>query len=360
MQIISGTTRFRIPGATAVAIGKFDGVHLGHRRLLDALLRQKEQGLSPTVFTFDPSPAVLFGKPGSPDAQELTTREEKRMIFARMGVETLVEYPLDMVTASILPEEFIWRILVEQMHAKYIAAGEDLSFGSGGTGDFRLLDALAPCFEYRTEVIDKVRRNGTVISSTAVRELVAKGCMEEAADLLGGPYSVLGEIVHGQKIGRTIGFPTLNIVPTRNKLLPPYGVYFSEVRFVGDGEESGDGNEGRIHAQPKIYRAVTNIGVRPTVTQHTATEETARNEAQETARYDSQEAAQQSAQGSCTVVTVETYLYDFEEDAYGRTAVCSLLKYVRPERRFDSLDALKAQLALDIAAGREYNPQREK
>jgi riboflavin kinase/FMN adenylyltransferase len=203
MQIISGTTRFRIPGATAVAIGKFDGVHLGHRRLLDALLRQKEQGLSPTVFTFDPSPAVLFGKPGSPDAQELTTREEKRMIFARMGVETLVEYPLDMVTASILPEEFIWRILVEQMHAKYIAAGEDLSFGSGGTGDFRLLDALAPCFEYRTEVIDKVRRNGTVISSTAVRELVAKGCMEEAADLLGGPYSVLGEIVHGQKIGRT-------------------------------------------------------------------------------------------------------------------------------------------------------------
>ena len=177
MQIISGTTEINWEQHTAVAIGKFDGIHQGHRRLLDQIIRAKEDGLAATVFTFDPPPSVFFS--GKPQA-ELTTKEEKRRIFDKMGIDLLVEFPMNARTAAMPPETFVSRVLHEQLKARYIAAGTDLSFGDRGKGDWHLLKAMAEKMGYQVQVIDKIMYGGREISSTFVREEILKGNMELA------------------------------------------------------------------------------------------------------------------------------------------------------------------------------------
>ena len=303
MQIISGTTQFRIPDGTAVAIGKFDGLHLGHRKLLDVILRQKEDGLKAAVFTFDPSPEVFFGMNPS---RELSTNKEKRELFREIGIDILVEFPFNKETAAISPEDFVIDILVNRMNAKYVAAGTDLSFGAKGKGNFAMLSSLARHLGFETCKIDKIERNGRVISSTLIRGLVEEGNMEEAAACLGAPYKITGKIVHGKALGRRIGIPTLNQMPPSDKLLPPFGVYYSEVKTEGG-----------------IYKGITNIGIKPTVTNENR-------------------------------VTVETSLYDFSDDLYGETAEVSLLTFRRPEMRFSGIGELKKTMEKDIWAGEIY------
>lgn len=229
MQIISGTTEFQIGHDTAVAIGKFDGVHRGHRKLLAEILRQKEDGLLAAIFTFEPSPEVFFGMSPS---RELSTREEKRALFEEMGIDILVEFPFNRETAAISPEDFVLKILVGKMRTRFVAAGTDLSFGDRGKGNFALLNSLARHYGFETKMIDKVEQDGKVISSTLVRNLVEEGEMEEAAACLGSPYSITGAIVHGRALGRRIGIPTLNQTPPEDKLLPPFGVYYSGGRWT--------------------------------------------------------------------------------------------------------------------------------
>ncbi|NLC75127.1 MAG: bifunctional riboflavin kinase/FMN adenylyltransferase, partial [Clostridiales bacterium] len=266
MEIISGKTQFQIPVKTAVAIGKFDGVHLGHRRLIEALMRKKAQGLAAAIFTFDPSPAVFFAPDGY--VRELSTKEEKRLLFGSIGIDYLVEFPLTWETASTEPEIFVKKYLASQMNAGHIVAGDDLSFGRGGAGNFVLLDSMSDDLGFTTEEISKVRKNGIVISSSYVRELVEAGRMEEAEEFLGTPYSVLGEIVHGNEIGRTLGIPTLNQVPTANKLLPPFGVYYSDVTFIkstGDAGNDAFTRYGGTETAGRTFHGMTNIGVKPTI-----------------------------------------------------------------------------------------------
>ena len=294
MQIIRGTTDFKIKEGTAVAIGKFDGLHLGHRKLLGEILRQREDGLLAAVFTFDPSPEIFFGMNPS---RELSTNEEKRALFEEIGIDILVEFPFNAETAATSPEDFVIDILCGRMNAKYVAAGTDLSFGAKGKGNFTLMASLARHLGFEAHKIDKIERNGKVISSTLIRSLVEEGNMEEAALCLGAPYKITGKIVHGRALGRRIGIPTLNQTPPSDKLLPPFGVYYSEVKADG-----------------KTYKGMTNIGVKPTVT--------------EDAR-----------------ITVETYLYDFSGNLYGETAEVSLLTYRRPEMRFSGIEELAKCLA---------------
>jgi len=290
-----------------VAIGKFDGLHLGHRKLLSEILRQKEDGLKAAVFTFDPSPEVFFGM--NP-ARELSTNEEKRDLFREIGIDILVEFPFNKETAAISPEDFVIDILCGRMNAKFVAAGTDLSFGSMGKGNFTMLSSLARHMGFETCKIDKIERNGKVISSTLIRELVEEGNMEEAAACLGAPYKITGKIVHGRALGRRIGIPTLNQMPPTDKLLPPFGVYYSEVKADG-----------------RIFKGITNIGIKPTVTN------------------DNQ-------------VTVETSLYDFSGDLYGETAEVSLLTFRRPEMRFSGVSELKKTMEKDIRAGEIYHGLR--
>lgn len=304
MQIIRDTTEFVSPGETAVSIGKFDGVHLGHRRLLEELLDQKEKGLLAAVFTFDPYPEVFFGF-GS--KQILTTREEKEQIFEKMGIDILVEFPFNAVSAATPSREFVTRFLCSHLRARFIAAGPDLSFGDHGSGNFSLLEELAPEYGFTAKKIEKVIMDENIISSTLIRRLISTGEVTTAARYLGEPYMVRGRIVHGKALGRRIGIPTLNQVPPEDKLLPPFGVYYSDV-LIGE----------------KKYCGMTNIGIKPTVSEEKR-------------------------------VTVETYLYDFRDDIYGETATVQLLTHRRPEMKFGSLEELKKTMEQDIQAGRVYH-----
>lgn len=304
MQIIRNITDFVSPGETAVSIGKFDGIHLGHRRLLEELLDQKEKGLLATVFTFDPYPEVFFGF-GS--GQMLTTLKEKEDIFRKMGIDILVEFPFNARTAATPSRDFVTRFLCSRLRARFIAAGPDLSFGNHGSGNFDLLKALAPEYGFTAKKIEKVVMDDNVISSSLIRRLVSTGEVTTAARYLGEPYMIRGRIVHGRAIGRRIGIPTLNQEPPSDKLLPPFGVYYSDV-MIGE----------------RKYCGMTNIGIKPTVTDERK-------------------------------VTVETFLYDFEGDVYGETATVQLLTHRRPEMKFSSLQELKETMEHDIQAGRDYH-----
>ena len=303
MQIIEKDLDFQLDKPSAAAIGKFDGIHRGHQSLLQHVLEQKDRGLQAVVFTFDPSPAALFSGVNLP---ELTTKKEKRRLFEELGIDVLIEFPLDFTTAAMEPELFVERVLAGQMKTAYIAAGEDLSFGKKGRGDAALLEEMAGRFGYETEIIEKVCLEGVEISSSYVREVVKAGDMEKAERLIGEAYSVSGIVAHGKKLGRKLGMPTVNLLPEKEKLLPPYGVYFSEVS-VGE----------------RVYKGITNIGCKPTVND-------------------------ESQAG------VETYLYDFAQDIYGREITVRLFSFHRPERKFETVDALKKQMAADIARGRYY------
>lgn len=304
MKIIRNTTEFYIEEPTAVAVGKFDGFHCGHQKLLRKMQEQKEKGLATVVFTFVPSPAAFFSKE---TLQDLTTTEEKRSIFEKAGIDYLIEYPFYQEIADMEPETYIKEVLVERIHAKCIVAGEDVSFGKRGAGNYQLLEEKSKLYGYDVIIIEKVQYGGREVSSTFVREEVAKGNMELVHQLLGIPYHVGGEIVHGRKLGRTLGMPTVNQIPPEAKLLPPRGVYYSYVMY-------GD----------RRLPSITNIGVKPTVT-------------------------------DTVVMGVETYIYDFDEDVYGEELDVYLLYYKRPEMRFDSVDALMKQMSEDIAEGRKYH-----
>lgn len=302
MDIITNTVDFYLEKETAAAIGKFDGIHVGHRRLLDEILACKKNGLASCVFTFDPEPAVFFGLS---DGRQLTTREEKRLLFERMGVDILVEFPLTARTAAMPPVKFVYEVLAKQMNVRFLAAGSDLSFGAEGAGNAELLKKLGEELGFWVKIIEKVCVEGREVSSTYVRSQVEAGNMEAAEKLLGMPYFLTGQVVRGKQIGRTLGFPTLNILPAKNKILPPNGVYYSQVR-----------------CRNRMYRAVSNVGCKPTVTDE-------------------------------QVMGAESYLYDFDGDAYGEQIEVCLQKFRRPEQKFDSMEDLKRQLEKDIAAGRE-------
>lgn len=304
MRVIHGTTEFELEEKSAVSIGKFDGIHLGHQKLLHHILEQKEQGMKAVVFTFDPPPSVFFGRT---EEKELMTRAEKRFAFEKMGVDVLIEFPLTVQSASISPEEFITDILAKKLHAGYIAAGPDVSFGDKGAGNYVLLQALARELGYEVQIIDKVYFYGKEISSTYVRKELAKGHMETVTELLGAPYGISGTVTHGNRFGRTIGMPTANILPAASKLLPPNGVYYSEVLLRGE-----------------VHKGITNIGYKPTVS----------DERQ---------------------LGVETYIYDFHKDIYEEEIVARLLAFQREEKKFEGKEALQEQMARDIEDGRMFH-----
>lgn len=303
MIIIENTAEFHIDGPSAIALGKFDGIHRGHRLLLDKIIEKKKMGYKAVVFTFDISPLSFFSKKVIPG---LTTREEKRRIFELLGIDVLVELPLNEKTAATSPEKVITQFLVSGLGMKYIVAGEDLSFGDKGKGNVELLQRLSKEYDYDMDIVQKLYIDEYEVSSTVIREQVTKGNMPLVEKLIGVPYCIIGEVVHGKKLGRTIGMPTVNQLPDMNKLLPPNGVYYSTVSVEG-----------------RHYKSITNIGCKPTVS-------------------------------NSNQMGVETYLYDFDGDLYGKDVRVKLLEFKRPEMRFKGIDELKAQMEADLAAGAEY------
>ena len=190
------------------------------------------------------------------------------------------------------------------MNTRFVAAGEDLSFGKNGAGNAELLEKMAPQLGFCVRTIEKIEVDDIEVSSTYIRKLVEEGRMEEAEKMLGMPYTLVGCVEHGNHIGHTLGFPTVNLLPPAGKLLPPNGVYYAVVRYNG-----------------RAYKAISNVGTKPTVS-------------------------------SEKMMGVESYLYDFAQDIYGQEIEVALKSFRRPERRFGSLEELKKQLDLDIADGR--------
>lgn len=307
MQVFAGTKQFHIDEPTSVAIGKFDGRHKGHQKLLCEMLKLREQyGYKAAVFTFGIMPSsVVTG-----EAQTLlTTNQERRNNIGKMGIDYLVEYPFDKSAARMPPEEFISRILAAQMNAKAVVAGTDCGFGYKRAGTADLLRSLAPKYGFMVKIIEKEQDEHRDISSTYIKEELNRGNIEKANELLGEPYSIHGVVVHGNHIGGSrLGFPTANILPPPEKHLPPFGVYVTRVLIDG-----------------KYYGGVTNIGKKPTV------------------------------EGDAPV-GVETFLLEMESgpELYGKPIEVQLLNFERPERKFVSLDALKTQIEKDKEYASSY------
>lgn len=304
MQIIHGTTEFALNQKSAVAIGKFDGIHLGHRRLIELILEQKKNGCLAVIFTFEPSPEAFFK---GESVRELMNVYEKREAFERLGIDVLIEFPLNKETAAIPPERFIKEYLAKKLKASVIVAGTDISFGNRGAGNAKLLHEMSKGEGYTVRIIDKVALDGEEISSTNIKEAVKRGNMEKAAALLGAPYRISGLVIDGRKLGRKLGMPTVNILPVNRKLLPPNGVYYSYVWL-----------------DSVRYKAISNVGCKPTVSDN-------------------------------KVMGVESYIYDFERDIYGREIAVELLLFKRAEMKFESTQSLKEQMQKDIDEGKTFH-----
>lgn len=293
MRHIKGTLDFQEKQNCVVTLGKFDGIHLGHRVLIDRVLAYNEKPAVKTVFAFDIAPVTLLAK------------KERRQMLEKMGIDLMIECPFVPEVITMEPEQFVKKFLVEQLNAVHIVVGTDYRFGYRRAGNASLLSKLGQKYGFTVEIVDKVMDGDREVSSSYIREILAEGNIEKVNELLGYEFFVTGKIVHGRQVGRTIGIPTTNLIPPKGKLLPPNGVYVT-----------------RTTAGDKTYDGMTNIGYKPTV------------------------------EGS--FIGVETYLFDCEEDLYGTDEIVRLRHFVRPEEKFESLDALKAQLKKDEETIRAY------
>lgn len=298
--------QFHIEEPTVLTIGKFDGLHRGHEKLLSHLLQKRGKGLKSVVFTFDIPPKKLTDGDGQ---RLLSTNSEKQALFAERGIDYLVLCPFTPEIMCMEPEDFVDRI-VNRLNVKSIVVGEDCRFGHNRRGDHRLLAELAKRYGYELKVVEKLKFEGRDISSTYIREEITKGNMEIAAQLLGHPYSIDGIVETGNQIGRTIGIPTANIEAEPVKLLPPFGVYASTIDIRG--------------AQ---YYGIANIGRKPTI---------------------------RPKEGDRNPVGVEMHILHFHEDIYREPVRISFHAYERPEIRFESISDLQAQIKKDIAFSEHY------
>ncbi len=288
------------PSPTAVALGKFDGVHNGHRALLRATVQTAAQnGLVPAVFTFTAHPAAL---------PMLSDVEEQLAIFRACGIQYVFQYDFQTVQ-RMTPGEFVQEILCETLHAVYALCGENFHFGVGASGDADDLRREMELCGGSGSVIPSVKYGDSVVCSTLIRSLLTRGDIITANRLLGQPYSFSGAVVHGNRIGHQIQIPTINLQPGADKLIPLNGVYISKTALNGS-----------------IYPSITNIGVRPTV----------------------------ASQSSGVVVETHLILDRPFTDEYGTQARVQLLKHLRTERKFSDLAQLQHQINTDITAAKKW------
>lgn len=287
----------------ALAIGFFDGVHLGHRRVIQkAIDVANANGLQSAVMTFDPHPREVLGQSGY--TQYLTPLPDKLEQLEKMGVDVAYVIKFDIPFSAIYPEEFISECVIP-LQAKHIVVGFDYTFGYKGMGTALTLQELAKG-RYSMEIIGPVNRFGEKVSSTVIREYLHHGDIEQVRHLLGRPYKVKGVVVHGDKRGRTIGFPTANVGLTAPYLIGKNGVY--GVRLTVDGV---------------AYNGVMNIGIKPTF-------ELEKKEK-----------------------SLEVHLFDFSGEIYGKEVQVELLFALRDEQKFSGVDALIAQIRKDVEQARE-------
>lgn len=306
MQIVRGLESYRPEGvASAVALGAFDGIHLGHRAILGtAVARARETGLRAVACTFDRHPMEVLQPDRAP--LPITTLDERLELIGETGMDTTVVMAFTRAIAAVEAKAFVQDALVKTLKAREIVVGFNHRFGQGARGDTELLQQLAGPLGFRAHIVPALIVDGITVSSSEIRAALQRGDLDAAARLLGRHYGIHGEVVRGAERGRTLGFPTAN-VRTDRPLGLPVGVYVCEILI-----------EGRPH------RAVVNVGVRPTF--------------------------------GVNELAVEAHVLDFAGDLYGQRVGLVFVRRLREERKFPSVEDLRRQIALDVAAARQGPP----
>lgn len=288
-----------------IALGFFDGVHIGHGTLLSRVARVAEElGAVPAALTFDRPPKVMVG--GAPVPLINTPEDRVWLMETLYGIREVEVLPFDRAMMEMPWERFITDVLRDRFHAVHVVAGHDYHFGYKGQGNAERLTEFCARLGIGCDIISRVELNGITVSSTHIRSLIEQGDLEEARHFLGHPHILSGTVVHGRQLGRTMGIPTSNLVVPNGVLVPAFGVYATRV-VLPEG----------------VWPAVTNVGVRPTV-------------------------------DSDGRVTVEPWILDYSGDLYGRPIRVEFYKQLRPERKFGSIDELKAAILRNAEETRAY------
>ncbi|WP_027000112.1 bifunctional riboflavin kinase/FAD synthetase [Eisenibacter elegans] len=301
MQIHQGLSQFSRLSQAIVTSGTFDGVHIGHQKIFRRLLelKQAQPKAETVVITFWPHPRLVVGHASGETLQLLSTIEEKAQGLEALGLDHLVIIPFTPEFSQLSPEEYVQKVYVDGIGTSHIVIGYDHRFGQKRAGDIHFLQQNAQRFGFEVEEIPRQDIDHIGVSSTKIRQALQAGDVRTAAEYLGAPYTLQGTIVHGDKIGRTIGFPTANIQPqAAYKIVPQTGIYAVYVAI-----------EGQLH-QAMLY-----IGKRPTV--------------------------------DGTATKIEAHLFDFEQDVYGKSARIWFIEKIREDKKFDGLEAMQTALAQD-------------
>jgi riboflavin kinase / FMN adenylyltransferase len=302
MEVIRELHLLPVLSHPVVALGNFDGVHLGHRAILKAAIdRAHSAGGKAFALTFDPLPAKVLSPQRAPHM--LMTTEDKLEYLRDSGLDGVLVLHFDLALSRLAPRDFVRDYLLSKLGVEAVVVGHSVSFGHKRAGNAAVMVELAREFGFETIVVGPVKVGGVEVSSTKVRETIAAADMAQAARLLGRYHFISGTVVHGRERGRTIGFPTANL-DSETECIPPDGVYATRV-VLPDG----------------AYASITNIGMRPTF--------------QETAR------------------SIEAHIFDFDRDIYDRRIKLEIIERVRPERKFESAQALGEQIALDLKRAKE-------
>lgn len=303
MQYIYDTTEISQEQNSIVVLGNFDGVHLGHQKLFEVAHQEaKKTGFQIIALSFYPHPTWVLGNNPKP---LLMSRRDRKNKISSIGVDVFIEYPFDEKFASITADSFFKDILIDKLKAQIIVIGSNYYFGKDKQGDIHYMTMLGRQYHTKVCIVNTVKNNGKDISSTHIRQLVVDGQMEEVTSLLGHPYTIVGSVIHGKKLGRTLGFPTINIIADPHRVYPPNGVYASIVKVYNT-----------------YYMGITNIGFNPTV--------------------------------NGQIKMIETYIFDFNRSIYGEEVEIAFYNFIREEHKFEGVEALAIQLGKDKIIAKDY------
>lgn len=289
---------------TGVALGTFDGLHIGHQHVIKTLVEKcKKNNLRSVVYTFSNHPREFTKKDDLPN--RILTLDEKIKHFEELGIDELILVEFDSYQMNIEAHDFIVDFLLKKLQMKFLVVGFNFRFGKGAEGDISVLKSYSEKYDFGMSIIEGVTIDDTVVSSTVIRKLLKQGDVEQTSKLLGRNYSVSGKVIKGKQIGSKLGFPTANLHVTPNMMLLKSGVYVSQT-----------------HVNGQVFRSVTNVGFNPTFNQNQ--------------------------------FNLETFIFNFDEDIYHKYIVVDILKRIREEVKYTSLESLKKQIDEDVEYAKLY------
>ena len=287
----------------AVALGCFDGVHMGHMQVLNEMKTvARRLGLPTCVFAFDQPPKNFFVPDSVP---VITSKQEKLKIFRSLDIDTALCIPFDEKMVSVTADAFVKDVLIDKLGAAHVVCGYNYAFGQNAKGSPSLIKEICEPLGVGVTVVGDFSKDGVTVSSSLIRTLVSNGQVEDAQKYLGRPYSITSTVVDGQHLARRLGFPTVNLLPDISRLIPRYGVYVTAISVDGQKEYG-----------------ITNVGMRPTV--------------------------------DTKILCAETHLFDFDGDLYGKELCVEFLHFIRGEKKFDSVEEMAVQIREDICVAKEY------